>query len=264
MSRPGYHSPARPERAGRDRARPICLDSPEACCLVLQAVMSQAAVSCGGLRWLIVAAAFLLAPQAMAQEHRNTVVLLPIVIHSMDEQDYLRAGLSDMLYTRLARDPRITALRVQDPASATTDDEAARAHAAALGAQYVVYGSFTHFGQGASLDMTCASLAGEGSQPRKVFVQSGTLGEIIPALDSLVERITVYVVRGPTEEDGVVASTSANGSGPVTMDDLVRRVEALEQAVETGVPLESDTPQAEPQIPSVFDVYPDGNAQGLR
>lgn len=237
----------------------MSVDSPEARCLVLQPE-TRAAVGSGSFLLSLVVALLLFASRAAAEEQRNTVALLPIVIHSMEDQAYLRDGLSDMLYTRLARDPRIEALRVQDPASATTDAEAARAHAAALGASYVVYGSFTHFGQGASLDMTCAPVGGDSSKSRKVFVQSGTLGEIIPALDGLVDRMTVYVVHGPSDESGVAAgATSSNGSGPVTMEDLVRRVEALEQAVETGAPIESPAPQqAEPQIPSVFDVYPEG------
>jgi hypothetical protein len=221
--------------------------------------------------WTIVALSVQGAGQRAIAEDRAVVLLLPIVIHSMDQQQYLRDGLSDMLFSRLAREKRIAAIRATDPATATIDLEKARAHAAQLGAQYVVFGSFTHFGEGASLDLTCAPVEGGQGSPRQVFVQSGTLGEIIPALDRLVDRMTVYVVEGEAPERDaatVAAGAHNNGGNPgsVSLQDLLRRVEALEQAVQTGEPVGATDDEL--QLPGVFDVYPDAepgqNGEGLR
>ena len=58
------------------------------------------------------------------------------------------------------------------------------------GGDYVIFGAFTQFGDGASLDVQCVPLREPSLErtlaARRIFVQSGAIGEIIPKLDELV------------------------------------------------------------------------------
>ena len=157
-------------------------------------------------------------------EERRTVAILPVVVHALEDHAYLRDGLADMLASRLGQQPGIAVLRVGDPAAATNDADTARATAKALGAQWVLFGSFTRFGDGASLDVRCVPVAAPGdSGPRSIFVQSGQLAELIPRLDGVAERVAAHVLG---REWGAAAPAASWRS---EIDELRRRIEALER-----------------------------------
>jgi TolB-like protein len=165
----------------------------------------------------------LLAGGAQAEE-RRTVAILPVVVHALEDHAYLRDGLADMLASRLGQHPGIAVLRVDDLAKATTDADTARATAKALGAQWVLYGSFTRFGDGASLDVQCVPVAAPGEPgPRSIFVQSGQLAELIPRLDGVAERVAAHVL-GRDAGAGPAPAPSRS-----ELDELRRRLEALER-----------------------------------
>ncbi|MGH7286600.1 MAG: hypothetical protein ACREI8_01100, partial [Myxococcota bacterium] len=111
-----------------------------------------------------------------------------------------------------------------DPNVATADLAAARAAGSAAGADWVLFGSFTRFGEGASLDILCVPVAAPGNPgPRSVFVQSGQIAELIPRLDGLTERVALHV----NGRDG--AAVNASGAGRSEIEELRRRIEALER-----------------------------------
>jgi hypothetical protein len=158
------------------------------------------------------------------------VALLPIVVHEASgESEYLSTGLGEMLSARLEQAGGIQVLRLDSNSRTTSVDVAVEAGRAA-GADFVVFGSFTQFGDGASLDMRCAKVP-ESGQPeaRKVFVQSGQLGAIIPRLADVSRRIVHYLKGGTVPEAAAEAAGSPAGSESAS--DLERRVEALERAV---------------------------------
>ncbi len=178
-------------------------------------------------------ASLLLATAATAQARRK-VAILPIVVHSTEERDFLRLGLSDMLASRIGREAGVAVIRLDDPALATTDAEAAQAAAKAAGAEWALFGSFTRFGDGASLDVRCVPVAGETDDPKSVFVQAGTLGDIIPRLDNLAKRVAHHVTGGRSARSA--ASTAAGGDvgdALSELDALRGRIEALEREVFT-------------------------------
>jgi len=185
---------------------------------------------------------------------RTRVAILPMVVNSMDDQAYLRSGLADMLATRLGRNAELAVVRVDDDASATTDPVKAAQAGLELGARYVVFGSFTQFGEGASLDVQCVEARAydqdKNPSARRIFIQSGTVGEIIPQLDSTAQKISLFttgqgpgarkaelapaaemppVAAGPAA-GGAAAGAPAEGVGTSgDVDALRRRVEALEE-----------------------------------
>jgi outer membrane protein insertion porin family len=170
---------------------------------------------------------------AARAEERRTVAILPVVVHALDDQAYLREGLADMLASRLGQQPGIGVVRVNDPAKATLDAEAARAAGRAVGAQWVLYGSFTRFGDGASLDVQCVPVAAPGDpSPRSIFVQSGQIADLIPRLDGVAERVAAHVMG----RDGAGPRAPGDGAGRAELDELRRRVEALERRAAGAAP----------------------------
>ncbi len=154
------------------------------------------------------------------------IAILPVVVNAAEGHDYLRAGMADMLASRVGRAQGVAVSRLGDAALATTDATKAREAGRNAGADYVVYGSFTAFGAGASLDLACTATAASAKEDetptRAIFVQSGTLGDIIPKLDGVAERVARFATHG--EQPAPVAP-----SPPV--DALLQRIEALERAV---------------------------------
>lgn len=188
------------------------------------------------------------------------VAVLPVLVHSDGPEDYLRAGLADMLASRLDQQAGVEVVRVEDPNQATVELEAARAAAISLGADFVLFGSFTHFGEGASLDLACAPVPEGGRAPREIFVQSGTLGEIIPRLSELAQKIALYL-QNPTAPAPVSAPPPPAGSDDLAdalseLDELRARVGALESEVFEPP---AAIPEEDLRIPSWLE--PDADAQ---
>jgi TolB-like protein len=178
------------------------------------------------------AAALLLLATPSEAEPRVRVALLPVVVHSIEQSEYLQRGIGDMLGTRLEQNPALSVVRVQDPAQATLDPEAARRAAQAAGAAYAVFGSFTQFGEGASLDLRCVPVQGGSDAPRAVFVQAGTVGEIIPQLDDVADRLARHVVSPAAAAPPVAAGPASTGARPPAAPALKGDVDALRARVE--------------------------------
>ncbi|MEM9173810.1 MAG: hypothetical protein AAGC67_01135 [Myxococcota bacterium] len=190
----------------------------------------------------VAAVLFSLAVFAAPASAAPRLLLLPIVVHSAEDPDYLRAGLSDMLASRFARIGALELVRGEADGRGTTDPDEARALARKSGADFVLYGSFTRFGQGASLDVQCAPVRGDESTGapaplREIFVHSGSIGEIIPDLDELAGKVSRYA-RGeavasaaPPAAGGIGGGVPTGGGGGADLEDLRLRIEGLEAAV---------------------------------
>jgi outer membrane protein insertion porin family len=175
----------------------------------------------------IVVAATTFAGVAGAQDAAR-VAVLPVVIHSIEESAYLRAGISEMLTSRLSQQAGVGAVRVDDAGAATADADAARAAGRAAGASWVVYGSFTRFGEGASLDLRCIPVDSEGSAgPRSVFVHAGALSELIPRLDGVVARMGTHI-RGGAAAASAPLAVAPSVDVQAELAALKARIEALE------------------------------------
>jgi outer membrane protein insertion porin family len=179
--------------------------------------------------FVVIAAVAATANPAGADD-RVRVALLPLVVHSGVGREYLQKGMNDMLVSRLGRDRSIAVIPVDDAAKATTDAEAARKTGQANDASYVVFGSLTRFGEGASVDLSVATVSAAGGEPRTVYVHANTMGALIPLLDGAAERVA-GVVHGGT---GAVAAGPGGAAPPGELQELRRRVEMLERSVFRG------------------------------
>ncbi len=167
------------------------------------------------------------------------VALVPIVVHSSAvEPHYLSNGLAEMLSARLEKSGEISVIRVESKSGPTTRLGSVLELGRSAGADFVIYGSFTQFGQGASLDVRCAPLNGSGPDPeRRIFIQSGTVAEIIPQLDELAQKVARYVKNGaspappPPDAEPVAEAPAPSAASTESYESLLRRVDALEQTV---------------------------------
>jgi TolB-like protein len=159
--------------------------------------------------------------------------LLPIAVHSADEgSSYLSAGLAEMISARLEQSGGVSVVLVPGAAVAASEITKAIEAGKAAGVDFVVFGSFTQFGAGASLDMQAASVnAPPEAQARRIFVQAGTLGEIIPKLDDLAAKIARYMTAGA----GAAAAAAPGNEDPSgdDLEQLRQRVDRLERTVYT-------------------------------
>ena len=88
------------------------------------------------------------------------IVLLPISVYAAGaETNYLSSGLAEMLAARLERYDGVVVLRPAADVTAPKGEAEALEAAGALRADFVLFGSFTQFGEGASLDLRCARVA---------------------------------------------------------------------------------------------------------
>ena len=164
------------------------------------------------------------------------VAILPVVVHSAaPNPEYVSRGIADMLSSRLEQDGRARALRVDAADLATTEVSVALAAGRERRADYVLFGAYTQFGDGASLDLHCIPVArdeAEAAAARRIFIQSGAVGEIIPKLDEIVNRIAIYVSGGAAVASG--GEPGAATPSPNLVRELAERVRALEARVYSG------------------------------
>lgn len=191
----------------------------------------------------------LLTSSTAGADDRVRVALLPLVVHSGEGREYLQQGMTDMLVSRLGRERRIAVIPVEDGATATTDAEAARKTGLANDATYVVFGSLTRFGEGASVDLSVASVANTASEPRKIYVHADTMGALIPLLDGAADRVSGVVLSGGGAESVAAGPEAASTTTTSEVQELRRRVEVLERAVFSGaaVPKPAEAGSAQPE-----------------
>ncbi len=160
------------------------------------------------------------------------VAMFPVAVNSsLPETDHLSAGLGDMIAARLEQSGQIVIIRLD--ATVTSREEAIAAGKKA-GAEYVLFGSYTQFGDGASLDLRCARVVGEkADEPRRVFIHAGSASEIIPKLGVLSESVARYLVGAAAPPEPLAGEDAAapEAPGAASLAEIEQRVEALERAI---------------------------------
>jgi TolB-like protein len=199
-----------------------------------------------GARALLICAAMVAGMAVPAEAKADPkLLLLPIVVHSAEDPEYLRNGLADMLSARFSRIGALELLRPAESEAGTTNLAKALKLGREAGADFVLYGSFTRFGQGASLDVQCSATDQETDRAplREIFVHSGSIGEIIPDLDELAGKVSRFA-RGE-ELSSAAPKSSAFSSGGAATQDLMFRIEALEEALAALQEAADDEPSGE-------------------
>ena len=132
-----------------------------------------------------------------AGEDAKRVAIFPFQIHSEKDLSFLQKGIVDMLSSRLAQSGKVSVINRQqtEQALAETDgpmevDEAKRI-GGKLGADYVLFGSLTVFGNSVSIDAKMVDVTGE-AEPVAVFTQS-EMGQVIAEINQFAVDINEKV-----------------------------------------------------------------------
>ena len=194
------------------------------------------------LGWACVWLSFAIVGPVQAED-RVRIAILPVMVHSADSREYVREGIADMLSARLEQVKELEVIRVDDPKHATNRAQKALEVGRKRGADYVLFGSFTRFGEGASLDIQCLAVADdpEGAPAHKIFVQAGSIGSVIPDLDDLAGRIARFAVAD-FDDRASALPTPPNAPRREGLADLRARVQALEDALRKQGALQPASP----------------------
>jgi TolB-like protein len=156
------------------------------------------------------------------------LALLPLRIHTDKELLYLRDGINEILNSRLFVPGRMTPLsrqavvRLIPAAPVEVTESSARDLGRRLGVDYILFGSVTLPGQGISLDLRMADVAGR--RPMKSFSnQVDQMDGIIPCIERLAEDIQTWIL----EPSRLSRSTQAPSS--VTVQQGRRDAEASQR-----------------------------------
>jgi TolB-like protein len=194
------------------------------------------------------ASALAVATPSAAQD-RIRIALLPMVVHSAEPPGYLRRGLSDMIASRMERVPDLDVVRIDNSKASTTNLAKALETAREAKAEFVLFGSFTRFGTGASLDVQCAGTGQGGEEPlREIFVHSGSIGDVIPDLDDLVGKVARFIVADYTER---IAARSGGGNADLPSTRATKQLEDRIAALERDLKALAD--QMQPQAATGAD-----------
>ncbi len=123
------------------------------------------------------------------------VAILPFLIHSQENLDYLREGIHDILTSRITVEGRITILErtaveriLYEMRPMRLDEAVAKEVGTRAGADYIVLGSLTKIGNYISLDARLISVA-EEKPPLGVYTQHKGLDDVMVKIGDFAQDI---------------------------------------------------------------------------
>jgi TolB-like protein len=131
---------------------------------------------------------------ALASAKPLQVAIVPFKINSEKDLSFLKDGIVDMLSSRLYWENKVSVMNRQavEKAAAsiagTLNESKARDLGKKLGADYVLFGSLTVFGNSVSIDAKMVDVAGK-KQPLTFFNQSQGMDQVIPDVNLFASDI---------------------------------------------------------------------------
>jgi TolB-like protein len=144
---------------------------------------------------------------AVAADKPATVAVLPFKINAEKDLSFLQNGITDMLTSRLTYEDQVEVIGRQQTATALEtvaqplNETKAQKIGTALGADYVLFGSITVFGNSVSMDAKLVDVS--GIKPAMTFFnQSQGMDEVIPKIDQFATDINAKVFgrQAPTQQ----------------------------------------------------------------
>jgi TolB-like protein len=128
----------------------------------------------------------------------SRVAIVPFKINADRDLAFLRDGIVDMLTTRLSWEDKVVVIEKEVTKNAsstvagTLNEKVARQIGTDLGADFVLFGSITIFGESVSLDAKMLDVHG-AKPPVAVFSQSQGMDTVIPKVNSFAADINEKV-----------------------------------------------------------------------
>ncbi len=129
------------------------------------------------------------------------VAILPFLIHSQENLDYLREGINDILTSRITVEGRITVIErsvvervLYEERPMRLDEATATKIGVKVGADYIVLGSLTKIGDYISLDARLLSIT-EEKPPLGVYTQHKGIDDVMVKIGDFAQEIG-YKITG--------------------------------------------------------------------
>ncbi len=123
------------------------------------------------------------------------VAILPFMIHSQENLDYLREGINDILTSRITVEERVTVMErsiveraLYEEKPMRLDETAAAKIGMRIGADYIVLGSITKIGDYISLDARLISIT-EEKPPVTVYTQQKGIDDVMVKIGDFAQDI---------------------------------------------------------------------------
>lgn len=163
---------------------------------------SRKAISCTFLLSLTIL--FLLSATPLAQSKDSgrvyKVAILPFLIHSQENLDYLREGIYDILATRITVEGRIIVVdrslverALYEERPMRLDESVAARIGMRVGADYIVLGSLTKVGNYISLDARLISIT-EEKPPLGVYTQHKGIDDVMVKIGDFAQEIGARIL----------------------------------------------------------------------
>jgi TolB-like protein len=134
-------------------------------------------------------------PQSKDPNKMYKVAILPFMIYSQENLDYLREGIYDMLTSRISVEGKIVVIERSIVEQALYEERPTRLDEAAatkigmrVGADYIVLGSITKIGDYISLDARMISLT-EEKPPLTAFTQQKGIDDVMVKIGDFAQEI---------------------------------------------------------------------------
>ena len=164
---------------------------------------------------LILSLIFLFPPPSVSQtkdpEKIYKVAVLPFLIHSQENLDYLREGIYDILSSRITAEGKIMLIErsaveraLYEERPMRLDETAAKNIGTKAGADYIILGSLTKIGDYISLDARLISIT-EEKPPLGVYTQHKGIDDVMVKIGDFAQEIGYKIlgrramVAKPTE-----------------------------------------------------------------
>ena len=172
------------------------------------------------------------------------VAVLPFQINAEKNLDFLKTGIQDMLASRLSWKDKVTVIDKTAVNTATKglsqykNDSLALLAGGQLKADFIILGSVTIIGQGASIDAKLLDITGK-IPPVSFFGQSNELGGVIPEINRFATNINETVFHrqmGPSMDmNPTVSAPPPPAPAPGTVNPLLNGQAAAYQGGTAGV-----------------------------
>jgi TolB-like protein len=122
------------------------------------------------------------------------VAIVPFKVNAEKDLSFLKEGIIDMLSSRLFWEDKVAIInqqaaeKVSKPVGETLNETKARTIGKQLGADYVLFGSLTVFGNSVSIDAKMVDVSGK-KQTLTFFDQSQGMDQVIPGIDRFASDI---------------------------------------------------------------------------
>ena len=153
-------------------------------------------------KWITGLLFLIISIQPLWAKEKTTVGILPFVIHSAENIEYVRQGIGEMLISRISGQEKIEVIGRESVRETVSEKELQNLSASnldklgeKLGADFLVWGSITKIGNSLSIDAKLADITA-GKNVVNVYAQCPTMDEVIPQINDFAQKIVGHILGG--------------------------------------------------------------------